>query len=95
MPIIINHAGLLSNREEQALQRWKKAMKALSSVDQVSVKISGIGLPVQKWAAELNSQVVLSLMEMFGVNRCMFASNLPVDILCANFDDIFLNLRRL
>ncbi len=90
VPIIINHAGLPSNREEQAIQSWKKAMKAVSAVDQVTVKISGIGLPAHKWTAESNSQVVLSLIEMFGVNRCMFASNFPVDSLCASFDDIFI-----
>ena len=29
------------------------------------------------------------IIAIFGVDRCMFASNFPVDGLCAHFDTIF------
>ena len=38
---------------------------------------------------EANRPVVRDTIELFGVDRCMFASNFPVDSLCATFQDIF------
>jgi predicted TIM-barrel fold metal-dependent hydrolase len=32
---------------------------------------------------------VLSAIELFGVGRCMLASNFPVDKLFSSYDDIF------
>ena len=40
-------------------------------------------------AVEANREIVLWLVESFGVPRCMFASNFPVDSLTASFDTIF------
>jgi predicted TIM-barrel fold metal-dependent hydrolase len=57
------------------------------------VKISGIGMPGQKWTADLNRGVVLTTIELFGPQRCMFASNFPVDGLCGSFDEIFSGFR--
>ena len=33
--------------------------------------------------------MVLETIDAFGVERCMFASNFPVDSLCATFDEIY------
>jgi predicted TIM-barrel fold metal-dependent hydrolase len=46
-------------------------------------------VPGRAWTAEANRTVVLTLIELFGVPRCMFASNFPVDGLCGSFDEIF------
>ena len=55
----------------------------------VAVKISGLGVPGQRWTAELNGQVVRDAIAIFGTERAMFASNFPVDSLVATFDEIF------
>lgn len=86
--IILNHTGLPSDRSEAGLNGWFKAMKALSAVEQVRVKISGLGTQ-SHWTADANRQIVLDTIELFGVDRCMFASNFPVDGLCATFDTIY------
>jgi len=36
-----------------------------------------------------NRNVVRDTISIFGVNRCMFGSNFPVDRLCATFNDIY------
>lgn len=87
--LIVNHAGLPSDRSAEALKAWYCAMSVLAQCPNVSVKISGIGMPGQKWTAQANREIVLGLIELFGVARCMFASNFPVDGLCAGFNDIF------
>ena len=38
---------------------------------------------------------MLTTIELFGADRCMFASNFPVDSLCASFDTIFSGFREI
>jgi predicted TIM-barrel fold metal-dependent hydrolase len=94
-PIILNHTGLPSDRSPEGIAGWKAAMAGLAKCPNVAVKISGIGMPGQKWTAELNRGVVLTTIELFGPRRCMFASNFPVDGLCGSFDEIFSGFRQI
>ena len=88
-PIIINHAGLPADRSDDALAAWAAAMARVAACDNVAIKISGIGRPGHAWTAEANRRIVLTLIDLFGTTRCMFASNFPVDSLCGSFDAIF------
>jgi predicted TIM-barrel fold metal-dependent hydrolase len=87
--IIINHAGLPADRSAEGLRAWRSAMAAVAQCPNVSVKISGIGVPGRLWTPQANREIVLGLIDLFGVPRCMFASNFPVDGLCGRFDEIY------
>jgi len=87
--IIINHAGLPADRSTEGLAAWRSAMSLVADCPNVCVKISGIGVPGQAWTAQANADIVRHLIDVFGVNRCMFASNFPVDSLCGSFAQIF------
>jgi predicted TIM-barrel fold metal-dependent hydrolase len=87
--IILNHAGLPAERSAQGIAGWKRAMTALAACPNAAVKISGLGQPGQRWTVEANRDIVLTVIELFGAARCMFASNFPVDGLCARFDEIY------
>jgi len=87
--IILNHTGLPADRSARGLKGWRAAMQGLAEAPNVVVKISGIGVPGEAWTPALNRGVVLDTIEAFGVARCMFASNFPVDSLCATYDEIF------
>ena len=87
--LIINHAGLPADRSPQGLAAWQAAMRQVSVCPNVFVKISGIGVPGQAWTVAANRAIVHSLLTAFGVARCMFASNCPVDSLCGRWDDIW------
>jgi len=87
--IVLNHTGLPSDRRAEALEQWKRAMVVLAACPNTAVKISGLGQPGRAWTADSNREVVLSAIDAFGVERSMFASNFPVDSLCASFDTIF------
>ena len=52
-------------------------------------------MPGRRWTTELNREVVLSAIEIFGMQRAMFASNFPVDGLCASFDEIYSGFRQI
>ncbi len=87
--IILNHTGLPADRSAAGLAGWRRAMKNFANVTNTAVKISGIGVPGESWTPALNEQIVRDCIEMFGPGRAMFASNFPVDNLCANYDEIF------
>ncbi|HJF74897.1 MAG TPA: amidohydrolase family protein [Gallibacterium anatis] len=87
--IILNHTGLPSDRSQEGLKAWQQAMSKLSDVSNIVVKISGIGLPNKKWNIDDNRWIIQETINIFGVERCMFASNFPVDSLCGSLDTIF------
>lgn len=92
--IILNHTGLPSDRSpldggEDGLKGWRQAMATIALCPNIAVKISGLGVPGQPWTADANRRIVLETIELFGADRCMFASNFPVDGLCATFKEIF------
>jgi predicted TIM-barrel fold metal-dependent hydrolase len=78
--IVVNHAGLPLDPE---LEGWKDTMRTLAARPNVAVKISGLG------AVKRKREVILALIDAFGSDRAMFASNFPVDRLCHSFDEIY------
>ncbi|SDH51415.1 Predicted metal-dependent hydrolase, TIM-barrel fold [Pseudomonas flavescens] len=93
--LILNHAGLPSDRSAQGLAAWHAAMAGLAACENVAVKVSGLGLPGKRWCAEDNAWIVRETLAMFGVERVMFASNFPVDSLCGSFDAIYGGFKRI
>ena len=87
--IILNHTGLPADRSELGIANWAKAMRRLAEAPNVVVKISGLGLPGQRWRVEDNAWIIRETITTFGVARAMFASNFPVDSLCGSYRDIF------
>ncbi len=87
--IVLNHAGLPADRSVEGVAAWDEAMRTLAACPNVAVKISGLGQPGQPWTAASNREVVLRTIDCFGVARAMFASNFPVDSLCATFGTIY------
>jgi predicted TIM-barrel fold metal-dependent hydrolase len=78
--IVLNHTGLPLDPE---ISGWKNAIAALAACPNVTVKISGLGRVTRK------REVILSTIDTFGTARAMFASNFPVDGLCATFHEIY------
>jgi len=91
--IILNHTGLPSDRSAEALAGWQRALATLAACPNAAIKISGLGQSGPAWNVAANRAVVLAAIEAFGVQRAMFASNFPVDSLCASFDTIFSGFR--
>ncbi len=87
--IIVNHTGLPSDRSEEALAGWRRALEGLAAAPNVYLKISGIGMFGKAWTAQANGPIVRDAIRIFGVDRCLFASNFPVDSLVATFDQIY------
>ena len=87
--IILNHAGMPVDRDPEALALWRTGMRALAAQPNVWVKISGLGMVDWRWTEDSIRPFVLDTIEIFGPDRCMFASNFPVDKLYSSFDALY------
>jgi predicted TIM-barrel fold metal-dependent hydrolase len=91
--IILNHLGLPADRSAAGLAAWREAMARLSAAANIRVKLSGCCVPGQRWTPELQAPVILPTIALFGAERCMVASNFPVDGLLASYDEIMDGMR--
>ena len=87
--IIINHTALPANRTPAGLDEWRSALQVAAEQPNMVLKISGIGMPGMPWTVTANREIVLDSIRIFGVERCMFASNFPVDRLAGDYATIF------
>ena len=77
--IIVNHAGMPTDRDADGLEVWRVGMAALAAQPNVSVKISNFGGVDRDWSPSSIAPFVHRILDLFGVERVMFASNFPVD----------------
>jgi predicted TIM-barrel fold metal-dependent hydrolase len=82
-----------SGRREERFSVWRDNIRALAELPNVSVKIGGLAMPFPGFASFLSEPsapakalaeewrpYAETCIEAFGVTRCMFESNFPVDI---------------
>jgi L-fuconolactonase len=96
--IILNHVGVplgvasYEGWREQRFPIWRDNMRALSKCENVTVKLGGLGTPIQgfkSWLAKPSftseqlaaewKPYIESCIEAFGAKRCMFESDFPPD----------------
>lgn len=87
--VIVNHAGMPVEKSAEGMAEWRRGMTALAAQPNVSVKISGLGMLDWNWTIESIRPYVLESIDIFGVDRAMFASNWPVDSLYSSFDQLY------
>jgi predicted TIM-barrel fold metal-dependent hydrolase len=91
--IAINHTGLPADRSSEGLAGWRRAMALTAEQPNVAVKISGLGRAGLPWTVEANGPIIRDAIAIFGIDRCLFGSNFPVDSLVATFDAIVSGMR--
>lgn len=89
VPLIVNHAGLPTDRDEVGMQRWREGLRLLAAQPQVSIKISGLGITDRSWSVDSVRPIILECIETFGTERAMFASDFPVDSAHGSFDAVY------
>ncbi|MGC6401101.1 amidohydrolase family protein [Sphingomonas sp. FW199] len=82
VPVIINHAGM----GVDGAQEWRTAMALLAQLDHVSVKLSGLGFVWRTPDEGAMRERIVELVELFGTDRVMLASDFPTDRLFGDFD---------
>ena len=90
--------GPYEGRRAEILEQWHLDMAELATCPNVVVKLGGIGMvvfglgfealpapPTSAQLAEAWAEPILAAIERFGVERCMFESNFPVDKMSCSY----------
>lgn len=86
---VLDHTGMPAERDVQGLEGWRSGMRQLAACPNVAVKLCGYGMIDIRWTTESIRPFVLQPIEWFGPQRCMFASNFPVERLMASYDRLW------
>jgi predicted TIM-barrel fold metal-dependent hydrolase len=84
---ILNHTGEPCYQTEEYIYSWNENMKKLASCENIVTKISGLGMFDPQWTIDSTRIFVEKTIQIFGIERCMFASNFPVDKIFNTFDN--------
>jgi L-fuconolactonase len=90
LTIVVEHAGWPTSNEPEEFALWRRGISALAALgDNVHCKISGLAMPLHSMDAGALRPWIEHCIESFGVDRCMFASNFPVDAMHGTFDELY------
>ena len=87
--IILDHTGMPVDRDGHSLDQWRRGLKQLGKLPNVTMKISGLGMFDHNWTVESIRPFVLQALDAFGTEKTMFASNFPVDKLYRSYGVTF------
>lgn len=100
--------GPYQGRERETFLGWRRDMEVLSQCPNVNVKIGGFGMiicgarwhersmpPSSSELAEAWRPYVETCIDLFGVERCMFESNFPVDKAMYSYRTLWNSFKRL
>jgi predicted TIM-barrel fold metal-dependent hydrolase len=90
LTIVVEHTGWPRNDSDEERALWKEGMHALAALGpNVACKLSGLAMPLRSMRADALRPWLEPAIEAFGAERCMFASNFPVDSAAGSFDDLY------
>ena len=88
--VVIEHTGWPRNGSDEERALWTEGINALGGLgDNVLCKLSGLAGPMGSMAADALAPWLEHTIDAFGVDRCMFASNFPVDGIHGTLDELF------
>lgn len=90
LTIVVEHAGWPKEGSDEEFTRWRQGIAELARIsDNIHCKISGLSMPLHSMEVGVLRPWVEHCLEVFGVDRCLFASNFPVDSAFGTFDDLY------
>lgn len=88
--VVVEHTGWPRSGSDDEFALWQAGMHALAQVGpNVVCKLSGLAMPLGSMTVAAFTPWLECAIEIFGVDRCMFASNFPVDGMHGTFDELF------
>ena len=88
--VVVEHTGWPRSATDEEYALWKAGIDALAGVgDNVVCKLSGLAMPLGSMSPSVFAPWLEYAIEAFGVDRCMFASNFPVDGIHGTFDELY------
>jgi predicted TIM-barrel fold metal-dependent hydrolase len=90
LTVVVEHAGWPRSDTPEEFALWKQGISALAALgDNVHCKLSGLAMPLHSMDAPVLRPWLEHCLDSFGVDRCLFASNFPVDAMHGTFDQLY------
>ena len=90
LAVVVEHTGWPRSATGEERRLWRDGIDVLADLgDHVSCKLSGLAMPLETIGVDAFAPWVEPAIEAFGAERCMFASNFPVDSQYGSFDDLY------
>jgi predicted TIM-barrel fold metal-dependent hydrolase len=91
LTVVVEHAGWPRSDAPEEFDLWQRGISALAaSGDHVHCKLSGLAMPLHSMSADALRPWIEHCLAAFGADRCMFASNFPVDAMHGTFDQLYI-----
>ena len=100
--------GSYAGKQEEVFQHWKNGVTELATCPNVVVKLGGFGMPLGGFGwherdtpptstdiAAVMAPYYRHCIEAFGVDRCMFESNFPVDKISSSYTVLWNAFKRI
>jgi predicted TIM-barrel fold metal-dependent hydrolase len=88
--VVVEHTGWPRSNSHEEHTLWRIGIDSLAGLgDNVVCKLSGLAMPFGSMRVDAFAPWLEYAMEAFGVDRCMFASNFPVDSMYGTFDELY------
>jgi predicted TIM-barrel fold metal-dependent hydrolase len=88
--VVVEHTGWPRSGTDEEFALWRTGIDALAALgDRVHCKLSGLAMPLGTMRADAFAPWIAHALDAFGVDRCFFASNFPVDGMHGTFDDLY------
>lgn len=88
LTIVLEHAGVPMARDDEYFAGWSAAIADLAGAPNVFCKVSGLGMGDPEWTIDSLRPWVEHCLESYGVDRCLFGTNWPVDRLYSSYDSV-------
>ena len=88
VPVVIDHLGSPYDTSAEGLALWSEGMKSLAALPHVHVKLGGTAMYLGSDLGDQAWSLVEQVIQLFGPDRVMFASNFPVDSLHLKYADL-------
>jgi predicted TIM-barrel fold metal-dependent hydrolase len=88
--VVVEHTGWPRSASEDERELWEAGLSALAGLgERVVCKLSGLAMPLGSMALDALRPWLARAIDLFGPDRCMFASNFPVDAMYGTFDELY------
>jgi predicted TIM-barrel fold metal-dependent hydrolase len=85
---VLEHAGSPDERSDAYFAEWSSHLGLVAAAPNIVCKLSGLAIGDHEWTAASLRRWVLECIDRFGVERCLFGSNWPVDKLFGTWEEM-------
>ncbi|HTK63867.1 MAG TPA: amidohydrolase family protein [Pseudonocardia sp.] len=93
-PIVLEHFGVPPRPGTERFAAWSEGLHRLAERPNVLLKVSGLGLMATDWTFSEAAALTAESLSAFGVQRCLFGSNFPVDRAMSSYPDGYTAIQR-